>query len=798
MSWIKWFDEIGMEDLAQVGGKNASLGELRRNLGEAGVAVPDGFAVTASAYEAFLADNDLVEPIGVLLGGLDPNQVDELRDRAAAIRKLIVDATFSPSMIGELRDAYAKLCADVGTDAAPVAVRSSATAEDLPTASFAGQLETFLMVTGDEDLVDRVRDAFASLFTARAISYREDLGFDHLATAVSVGVQHMVRSDLASSGVIFTLDPDSGHRDFVVVTSSWGLGENVVQGNVGPDEFLVHKPTLLDGFRPIVRKAVGSKELWMRLDDHGRVVNQATPEDRQSMMSLIDDEVLRLAEWSIAIEEHYSKIHGRPTPMDIEWAKDGVGGELYVVQARPETVYSHATGPLFRRDRLEESGEILTTGIAVGNRIASGPARIVDDPARMESFADGEVLVTKATDPDWEPLMSRASAIVTEHGGRTSHAAIVSRELGVPAVVGTGDARTAIDDGAEVTVSCAESATGVVYRGALEFSSAEIDPSELPKPKAKIMLNAGDPARALTLSRLPVDGVGLARMEFILAGSIGVHPLALTRYEQLSPEAKLLVDEATAGYRERTEFFVDRLAQGIGTIAAAFFPRPVILRLSDFKSNEYGSLVGGAAFEPDEENPMIGWRGASRYYHEDYRDGFELELAAVRRVRDDFGLRNLKVMVPFCRTVAEADRVLEVMAENGLVRGEDGLEVYVMAELPSNVLDADRFAQRFDGFSIGSNDLTQLVLGVDRDSTLVAPLFDERDQAVRTACVLLLEAAARNARPVGICGQAPSDYPEFAAFLVDRGIDSLSLSADAVMETMELVVAIERNRPRPM
>ena len=795
MTWIKWFDDVGLEDIAEVGGKNASLGELRRHLTGAGVRVPDGFAVTADAYNAFIADNDLADPILEVIEGWDRDRVDDLHQRASAIRSLITGGLFSPSLIAEIRDAYAKLCAAGGSDSLPVAVRSSATAEDLPTASFAGQMETYLMVRGEAAVLDRVCAAFASLFTARAINYREDLGFDHLGVAVSVGVQQMVRSDLASSGVIFTLDPESGHRDFVVVTSSWGLGENVVQGTVGPDEFYVHRPTLAEGFRPIVRKTVGTKELRMVFSE-GTVANEPSSAADRARFSLEDDEVLRLAEWSVAIERHYSIERGRDTPMDIEWAKDGVTGDLYIVQARPETVHSQKTGPTFHRFRLDEDGSVLTTGIAIGNRIAAGRPRIIADPGEMARFRDGEVLVTTSTDPDWEPIMARAAAIVTERGGRTSHAAIVSRELGVPAVVGTGDACSAIPEDGEVTVSCADAGAGTVYAGSLRFSAIEIDPSKLDRPRTKILLNTGDPARALSLSRLPVDGVGLARMEFILAGAIGVHPLALTRYDELLPDVQNRVDEITAGYEDRTMFFVDRLAQGIGTIAAAFYPRPVTLRLSDLKSNEYSALIGGVQFEPVEENPMLGWRGASRYYHADYREGFELELEAVKRVRTVFGLTNLKLMIPFCRTIEEARRVLDVMADNGLRRGEDGLEVWVMAELPSNVLDADRFAQLFDGFSIGSNDLTQLVLGVDRDSELVAPLFDERNHAVKRACVMLLEAAARNGRPVGICGQAPSDYPEFAAFLVDRGIDSLSLSSDAVVETMAIVTKIERARAR--
>ena len=795
MPVIRWFDDVGLGDLVEVGGKNASLGELRRGMRGSGVRVPNGFAVTAPAFEQFLVENELEDPIRLLVAGWDRSDLADLARRAAAIRELIKSGRFSAATASEIGDAYDKMCAETGEENLPVAVRSSAIAEDLPTASFAGQMETFLMVTGKASVLDRVRGVYASLFTARAISYRENHGFDHHEAAVSVGVQQMVRSDSASSGVIFTLDPDSGHRDFVVVSSSWGLGENVVQGQVGPDEFLVHKPTMIAGFRPIVRKILGAKELHMAYDD-GRIVNEPTPAVDRERWSLSDDEVLQLAEWSVAIERHYGNQHGRDTPMDIEWAKDGVTGALFIVQARPETVHSQATGPSFQRYRLHEDGEVLTTGIAVGNRIASGRVRIIESPSDIDRFEEGDVLVTRSTDPDWEPIMARAAAIVTERGGRTSHAAIVSRELGVPAVVGTGDACSTIPYGAEVTVSCGGADAGTVFAGALEFSVTEVDVALAEKPKTKIMVNTGDPARALSLSRLPVDGVGLARMEFILAGAIGVHPLALTRYDELSPDIQQQVDEATAGYDDRTQFFVDRLAQGIGTIAAAFYPRPVILRLSDFKSNEYSALVGGAQFEPSEENPMLGWRGASRYYHPDYQEGFELELQAVKRVRAEFGLKNLLLMVPFCRTIEEAQRVLDVMAENGVQRGEDGLEVYVMAELPSNILDADRFAQLFDGFSIGSNDLTQLVLGVDRDSELVAPLFDERNHAVKRACVLLLEAAARNARPVGICGQAPSDYPEFAAFLVDHGIDSVSLSSDAVLDTMAIIANIERTRSR--
>jgi pyruvate,water dikinase len=702
-------------------------------------------------------------------------------------------------MEAEILRCYRELSVLYDEDLTDVAVRSSATAEDLPTASFAGQQESFLNVHGDAQLLESVKKCFASLFTPRAISYREDMGFDHFKVALSVGVQKMVRSDLASSGVIFTLDTESGFPDVVFVTSTWGLGENIVQGRVVPDGFYVHKPTLGQGYAPLIRKRIGTKEFKLLYDTTGHrlVENVPTSEEERERFSASDEEVLRLARWAGAIEDHYSEKRGTKTFMDIEWAKDGLTGELFILQARPETVHGGGRTPTLRIHRLKERGRVLVEGFAVGNAVATGPARVLKDPSEIQSFRSGEVLVTEITDPDWEPIMKIASAIVTERGGRTSHAAIVARELGKAAVVGTENATEAIQTGEPVTVSCCEGEVGRVYEGALDHEFTEVDPSMVGRPKTKIMMNVADPERVFELAQIPNDGVGLARMEFVFAGWVGVHPLALTRYDSLPPKVKLEVLHLTRGYEDKTEFFVDTLSQGIGTLAAAFWPRPVILRFSDFKTNEYAHLLGGEHFEPHEENPMLGWRGSSRYYHPAYKEGFMLELKAVKRVREDFGLKNLKVMLPFCRTVEEGRRVLEVMGEGGLVQGEDGLEVYVMAEIPSNVVLAEEFAEIFDGFSIGSNDLTQLVLGVDRDSERVAPLFDERDEAVKRMCATLIKEAHRAGRKVGICGQAPSDYPEFAAFLVEKGIDSISLSPDAVVSTTLKILEVESQSAIP-
>jgi pyruvate,water dikinase len=678
-------------------------------------------------------------------------------------------------------------------------VRSSATAEDLPGASFAGQQDTYLNILGREALLDAVRRCCASLFTARAISYRIHMGFDHLEVALSVGVQKMVRSDLAASGVLFSLDTESGHRGVVLVTSSYGLGEAIVQGLVVPDQYYVHKATLQQGHRSLVWKTLGSKEQRMVYAKSG-IELEPVPDEQRASSSLTDDEVLQLATWAMRIEEHYSKKRGVDSPMDIEWGKDGKTGQLFVLQARPETVHSNRKGAALRLYRLIGRGEQLAQGLAVGEGIAVGRARVILSPSQFDEFKPGEILITQNTDPDWEPIMKQAGGIVTEKGGRTSHAAIVARELGIPAVLGTANACSKVTSGEEVTLSCAEGEQGRIYRGALEFEVEELDPSQFRRPRTQMMLNVGNPEQAFKTAMLPNDGVGLARMEFIFASWVKVHPLALTRYATLDPQTRAEVDAATRGYADKTEYFVDKLAQGIGTIAAAFHPKPVILRLSDFKSNEYATLLGGKQFEPHEENPMIGWRGASRYYHPEYKEGFMLEVAAVRRVREVFGLTNLKIMVPFCRTPAEGRRVIGVLREGGLVQGKDGLEVYVMAELPSNVFLADEYAEIFDGFSIGSNDLTQLVLGVDRDSALVAPLFDERNPAVLQACARIIDAAKRRGKKVGVCGQAPSDFPDFAAFLVEHGIDSISLIPDALLKASERIAQAEaapkNGRPR--
>ncbi len=792
--WIRWFKDIGVEDIPRVGGKNASLGELIRELSGLGIRVPDGFAITADAYWYFLEANGLTERIQHMLKDIRPDDVDHLIHRAEQIQALIVGGEFPEDLEQEITAAYDQLSRQGGMQEAYVAVRSSATAEDLPTASFAGQQETYLMVRGHEDLLHSIRKAFASLFTPRAITYREEHGFDHMKVALSVGVQYMVRSDLASSGVAFTLDTETGFRDVVLINASWGLGEHLVQGKVSPDEFYVHKPTLKRGYRALILKKLGSKVSRLVYDERKHVLKEEkVPEEERRRYSLNDDEVLRLAHWAVLIEEHYSRKYGRPTPMDIEWAKDGITGDLYVVQARPETVHSQKKAGLLKVYRLKEHPpRPLLEGIAVGDAIAVGKVRVLHSPEEMALFEEGEVLVTEMTDPDWVPIMKKAAAIITDKGGRTSHAAIVARELGIPAVVGTGHATQLLHDGMEVTVSTAEGETGRVYEGALAYAVEEIDVTQLPRPKTKIMLNVGNPEEAFRAGMLPADGVGLARMEFIFASWVKVHPLALIHFDQLPEEIKEQIRQLTAGYERKTDYFVDKLAQGIATIAAAFWPRPVILRMSDFKSNEYAHLIGGELFEPKEENPMLGWRGASRYYSPEYKEGFLLEVAAVRRVRERMGLDNLKVMIPFCRTPEEAERVLEVMREGGLNPGHNGLEIYMMAELPSNVILIDEFAKYFDGFSIGSNDLTQFMLGVDRDSDQIAHLFDERHPAVKKACAQIIQGAHRHGRQMGICGQAPSDYPDFAAFLVEQGIDSISVNPDALLTTLRTVYETEQ------
>ena len=792
MRWVRFFHEVGLEDVPLVGGKNASLGEMIRELSPLGVRVPEGFATTSEAYWHFLEHNGLKEAIARELGELDPEDPKALQRVSRRLRNLILKGEYPQDLREEILEAYRRLSEEAGEEEIPVAVRSSATAEDLPTASFAGQQESFLYVQGEADLLLHVKRAMASLFTARAISYRAHMGFDHLKVALSVGVQRMVRADDAASGVIFTLDPDTGHRGFVYLTAIYGLGENIVQGRVIPDGYYVHKETFREGFRAVVYRRLSAKELTLAFDPReGRLKNRPTPLYLRNRFALRDEEVLLLADWAMKIEDHYSKKRGSPTPMDIEWAKDGPTGELFVLQARPETVHSQKT-PVLRVFRLLKRGEVLAEGLAVGEAIAMGRARVLKDPKEMDRFQEGEVLVTETTNPDWEPIMKKAAAIVTERGGRTSHAAIVARELGVPAVVGAVGATRSVPEGEEVTVSCAEGERGVVYRGRLPFEVEEIRPETLPRTRTRILVNVGTPEEALRTSLLPTDGVGLLRMELVFASHVRVHPLALTRFETLPKEVRRQVEEVTEAYPDKRAYFVETLSQGIGLIAAAFYPRPVLLRFSDFKTNEYARLLGGHLFEPKEENPMLGWRGASRYYHPDYKEGFLLEVAAVRRVREEMGLKNLMVMVPFCRTPEEGEKVLEVMAEGGLRRGEGGLEVHVMAEIPSNVLEAEAFAELFDGFSIGSNDLTQLALGLDRDSERVAHLFDERRETVKRLAAMLIEKAHAKGKKVGICGQAPSDYPEFAAFLVERGIDSLSLNPDALLRTVREVAEVER------
>ncbi len=796
MSWIKWFAELTIDDVPKVGGKNASLGEMIRELTPAGIQVPDGFAVTADAYRAFLRYNELDNQIADILRGLKTEDVNDLMQRTGQIRRLILRGEFPPEMEAEIVAAYQALSQRYQMKSADVAVRSSATAEDLPTASFAGQQETYLNVHGEAMLLESVTKCFASLFTPRATSYRVDMGFDHHQVGLSVGVQKMVRSDLAASGVIFTLDTESGFRDVVFVTSAYGLGENVVQGRVAPDEFYVFKPTLRQGYQPLIWKRLGTKEQRMVYDEAGSklVKNVQVSPEECARFSISEADVLQLAEWAMRIEEHYTARRGVDMPMDIEWAKDGRTGELFIVQARPETVHSQRVVTQIETYRLKQKSELLVTGLAVGDKIAAGQVHVIPNVSHIRDFRPGEILVTDITDPDWEPIMKTAAAIVTNRGGRTSHAAIVSRELGIPAVVGCGNATRQLQDGQPATASCSEGEIGRVYAGQLPFEVQKVDVSQMPRPRTQIMMNLASPELAFKQAAIPNDGVGLARMEFIFANWVQVHPLALTRYATLPDPIRQRVEEVTAGYADKTEFFVDKLAQGIGTLAAAFYPKPVILRLSDFKTNEYAHLIGGQLFEPKEENPMIGWRGASRYYHPDYREGFLLEVQAIKRVRERFGLTNLLVMVPFCRTPAEGRQVLAVMAEQGLRRGENGLQVYVMAEIPANILLADQFSELFDGFSIGSNDLTQLTLGVDRDSTQIAALFDERNDAVLRSCAELIKTAHRYGRKVGICGQAPSDYPEFAAFLVAQGIDSISLIPDAILRTTADLLALEGER----
>ncbi len=794
-SYIRWFSDLRLKDVPLVGGKNASLGELYSTLAAQGVRVPQGFALTAEAYREALTAVDAWGELRSLLSGFDHHDLEALATRAAKARQIVYRATGGSGLREHIAAAYRALEGECGKNVA-VAVRSSATAEDLPTASFAGQHDSFLNVHGEAALFDACRRCFASIFTDRGIVYRIDNGFDHFKVALSVGVMKMVRSDLAASGVIFTLDTKSGFRDVVFVTGSYGLGENIVQGKVDPDEFYVHKPTFRQGHRAVLSRALGGKQLSLVLargQGDASTHNRPTPRNARQRFCLTDAEVLELADYAIRIEDHYTKLAGHPSPMDIEWAKDGEDGKLYIVQARPETVASQRRTDSFETYALNGTGPVLVSGRAVGEKIAAGSVRVVVDKAGLAAFCPGEVLVAEATSPDWEPVMKTAGAIVTSRGGRTCHAAIVARELGVPAVVGAERALQKLATGTMVTVSCADGETGNVYQGKLPFEATRVPISTVPRPRTAIMVNLGNPELAFHTAMLPNDGVGLARMEFIINQHIGVHPMALACPDKVtSAKARAAIARLVRNYSKPTDFFIERLSEGVGTIAAAFYPKPVIIRLSDFKTNEYASLIGGAGFEPKEANPMLGFRGAARYAHPAYAAGFALECAALARVRDEMGLTNLRIMVPFCRRVTEAKQVIDAMAQHGLERGKDGLEIYVMCEIPNNVISIDGFAELFDGFSIGSNDLTQLTLGVDRDSAIVAFDFDERDPGMLEMLRLAVTGAKRNHRHVGICGEAPANYPEIAQFLAQLGIDSISVTATSILHTMSVVHEAEQ------
>ena len=795
MKFVKRFEEVGAQDVALVGGKNASLGEMIRNLGEKGVSVPSGFAITAEAYKYVVEKAGISQKIKDTLAGLDTHNMENLAERGEKIRNLIAHSPCPKELEEEIRICYRKMEERFGKNV-DVAVRSSATAEDLPTASFAGQQTSFLNVRGEDDLLEKVMDCFASLFTNRAISYRVDKGFDHLSVYLSVGVQKMVRSDLACSGVTFSIDTDSGFKDVVYITAAYGLGENVVQGIVGPDQFYVFKPTLKEGFRPIVEKKLGTKEQKLVYKKNGAGTEQKEVKvGEQRKFALNDDEILTLARWACIIEEHYG------LPMDIEWAKDGITGELFIVQARPETVHSQMDLASLRTYVLEEEGKLLLKGEAVGTRIGQGEVKVIENSSEIHKFKSGQVLVADMTDPDWEPIMKSASAIVTNKGGRTCHAAIVSRELGVPCVISTGKGTEVLKEIREVTVDCSQG-EGRIYEGKLKYRIDEVEVSKLPRPDTKIMMNCGIPDGAFIQSQIPNDGVGLAREEFIINSYIGIHPMALIEYDELKKAAqrdnklaKVIkeIDRRSIPYRDKKQFFIDNLAMGIAKIAAGFYPNEVIVRFSDFRTNEYANLIGGYRYEPEERNPMIGWRGASRYYDKKFKPAFGLECEAIKKVRDEMGLTNVKVMVPFCRTPEEGRKVIEAMKEFGLRQERNGLEVYVMCEIPSNVILAEEFADIFDGFSIGSNDLTQLTLGLDRDSELVAHIFDERNEAVKRLVKQVIDAAHNHKprRKIGICGQAPSDFPEFADFLVECGIDSISLNPDVVLSTRLSIAEVE-------
>ncbi|MCA1970406.1 MAG: phosphoenolpyruvate synthase [Rhizobium sp.] len=785
---IAWFETLGRHDVPRVGGKNASLGEMVQALAAGGIRVPPGFATTADAYWNYVTANNLKERMTSFLAEWESGKAT-LAETGLAIRNIFLKGDWPAEIEVAIREAYRTLSKRAGVDEVEVAVRSSATAEDLPDASFAGQQETFLNIKGETALIDACRRCYASLFTDRAISYRKTKGFDHMKVALSIGVQQMVRSDIGGSGVMFSIDTETGFDKVVLINAAWGLGENVVQGTVDPDEYQVFKPLLDDmALSPIIEKKKGAKSIKMIYAVGDKPTrNVPTSKAERAAWVLSDPEIVELARWAATIERHYG------CPMDMEWARDGDTGDMYIVQARPETVQARRDVGIFKSYTIQNKGKVLTKGLSIGDAIASGQVCLIETAKDIDKFVEGSILVTQTTDPDWVPIMKRAAAIVTDHGGRTSHAAIVSRELGLPAVVGTGNATEILHTGQDVTISCAEGDEGFIYEGIAEFSVEELDVNDLPETNTKVMLNLANPGSAFRWWRLPADGIGLARMEFVVSNAIRVHPMALVHFDRLKDEAaKAEIATLTAGYNNKPDYFVDKLARGLGRLAAAVYPKPVIIRMSDFKTNEYAGLVGGAEFEPEEENPMIGFRGASRYYSPRYREGFALECQAIKRLRDEMGFTNVVVMIPFCRSVGEADKVLSVMAENGLKRGENGLQVYVMCEIPSNVILAAKFADRFDGFSIGSNDLTQLTLGVDRDSGELADLFDEQDEAVKWMIEKVISEANKAGAKIGLCGQAPSDHPEFAEFLVDCGIDSMSVSPDSFIAVKQIVSAAEK------
>ena len=792
MKYIYNFENLDSSKVKEVGGKNASLGEMVQQLKSKGIRIPDGFATSADCYWHFIEENELKKTLKELLDDLNSENLNKLEETGEKIRNMILNAKIPEDIEKELKQAYQEL-KEREESLTSVAVRSSATAEDLPTASFAGQHESYMNIKGQEELMNAWKKCVASLFTNRAIKYREENGFDHMKVALSVGVQKMVRSDKASAGVAFTLDPESGFRNVILINGTWGLGENVVQGTVRTDEFYLFKNALKNDKRAILSKKVGTKKKMMVYaedkEKNETIKNVDTPEEKRKQLVLSDNELTELGKWCFIIEEHYDK------PMDIEWAKDGDSGELYIVQARPETVHSakKEKTKLKKYDIQANGNEPIISAIGIGDKIAAGKARILESPDEADKIEDGDVLITEITNPDWDPIMKKASAIVTNSGGRTSHAAIVARELGAVAVVGAGNATEEIKDGQEITVSSAKGNEGLIYDGILEWDEEEIDIKKLGKPNTEVMMILANPGTAFSNAMYPVDGVGLMRLEFVINGSIKVHPMALVNFDKVEDnEAKKEIEEITIGYKDKKKYFTEKLSMAVGTIAAAFYPKDVIVRMSDFKTNEYADLIGGKQFEPEEENPMVGFRGASRYYHDKYKEGFALECEAMRIVREDMGLSNVKLMIPFCRTVEEGKRVQEVMAENGLKRGENGLELYVMTEIPSNIMEGEAFAEIFDGFSIGSNDLTQLTLGIDRDSEIVSELFNEKNKAVKSMISKAIDSAKDNHRKIGLCGQAPSDFPEFAQFLVEKGIDSISFNPDAVAKGIENIVKAEK------